>query len=559
MVLHGAVYAPNVTGSQKKPPVKPDDQQLHQANTHLDAGRLDMAEEAARGFLSQAPDQAAGWALLSEICLRQGRTDDATAATARALALEPDSRHRLIQAARTYGLLGKINDARPCAHKALALGLDRASDFTTLGAVLVRCDDHGAALNCFDQALSLAPDSLEAWRGRATVLRFLGRNREAEEACNRVLAVDRHDYEILHIRSSLRKQTIADNHTAGLLSLLKSGIKDWRGAVQVAYALAKEFEDLGEYEAAFYHLQNGADIRRRHTRYDVADDVQIFAALEAAFTADAMAAAPGSGAGGEAAIFVLGMPRTGSTLTERIISSHSMVATAGELNDFAVHMVRLATQHNNGAPVLRLDLPQAALKLPLAELGQAYMASARERVSDTLYFIDKLPLNFLNIGLIHLALPQAKIVHVNRHPLDACFAMYKYLFKQAYPFSYDLVELGTYYAAYWRLMEHWRRVLPPGRIIEVSYENLVTDQEATSRRLIAALGLPWEDACLQFHKNAAAATTGSASQVRNPIYASSVGLWQRYGSKLEPLIRTLEAHGVPCGPVNKTIPTPAPD
>jgi hypothetical protein len=207
-------------------------------------------------------------------------------------------------------------------------------------------------------------------------------------------------------------------------------------------------------------------------------------------------------------------------------------------------MLKLVSAKSGGVATERLQLPQAALDISMRDLGENYVKAVLPRARGAQRFIDKLPLNSLYIGLIHLALPQARLVHVRRHPLDACLAIFKYLFKNAYPFSYDLDDLATYYIAHHELMEHWRSILPPGALYEVRYEDLVADQEGATRRLLRYLDLPWEDACLEYHRNSQASTTGSASQVREPIYASSVGKWRCYESELAPLIVRLRQAGI---------------
>ncbi len=517
---------------------------LAAASRYIKRAQVEKAAQLIQDLLSHYPDNADIWALHGEVCLRKNSFAEAIQAIDQAYRCEPANPHHLVQKARYYGLAGKVAEGRKAVQDALCMKGLKPEHFTILGSVLVRCDDHQASLDCFQRALLDDPKNLEAVRGKATVLRFLGRQEESEAACNIVLRQTSHDYEIQHLRSSLRTQTSEQNHVRELLDLLKSGVQDWRGAVQVAYALTKELEDIGDYDAAFYHLQNGATIRRQHSRYDVEGDIRIFSAIEQAFSQEVIARVADTGFDSEAPIFILGMPRTGSTLVERIISSHSQVTSAGELNDFAIELVSLVRESNEGTVIPRLELPSASLEIPMVELGKRYIQATYPLTGATPYFIDKLPLNFLYVGLIRMALPQAKIVHVKRHPLDACYAIYKYLFKQAYPFSYDLNDLATYYAAYWRLMAHWRQVLPEGNMIEVSYEALVADQEAETRKLIAALGLTWEEACLEFQRNRAASTTGSASQVRHKIYASSVGRWKSYERQLEPLIRKLREEGV---------------
>ncbi|MFC7050989.1 tetratricopeptide repeat-containing sulfotransferase family protein [Emcibacter nanhaiensis] len=506
-------------------------------------GRFPEAEQQLDDLLASGVTDARIWDLKTEVALRGGDLDASLEAVKQAVLLDPENSRYLVQQARCHCLAGQFEQARLLASQAAAAGIVREEDFVMLGGLLVRCEAYEEALGHFEKALSLNPDNTDAHRGLASVQRFFGNKKEAEKACDFVLARNPLDGEIQNLRSSLRPQTADENHIRELLDVVRSGRLDWRGAVQVAYALAKEYEDLGEWDKSFYHLENGARIRRMHTRYELQDDLKIFQAIEQAFDGREGVTTPEQACGSDVPIFIVGMPRTGSTLVERIISSHSRVSSAGELNEFATELVSLVDK-KAGKRVDRLDLPAVALDLPMKELGEAYVRNVRKRAWESPRIIDKLPLNFLYLGYIHLALPKAKIVHVKRDPMDACYAIFKFLFNQAYPFSYDLEELGEYYAAYHRLMALWRRILPSAALIEISYEDLVAHQEEESRKLIAALGLEWEDVCLEFHKNAAASTTGSASQVRNKIYDSSVGRWRCYEKQLLPLRKKLKHFGL---------------
>ena len=510
----------------------------------MQQGQLPRAEAAIANLKNRYASVASVWALASEISLRQGKTRNALDEVDRAVSLDTHNAKRHVQRARCAVLAGFIPEAAASVKRALDEAVTDADDFLMLASVLIRCDDHAGALEMYRKAEAIQPERNELHRGLATVYRFLGQIEKAEAACDKAVAIDPHDYEMLNLRSSLRKQSKERNHVDALAGLLQRGVKNWRGAVQVCYALAKELEDLEDYDESFKYLTQGASLRRRNTKYDVDDDVRIFTAIKDAFTEDALARARGDGHPSVAPIFVLGLPRTGSTLVERIISSHSQVSTAGELNDLAIELMRLVAAANNGQQPARLELPKASLGIDMQALGRNYLDAAATRISDTARFIDKLPLNSLYIGLINLALPNARVVHVERHPVDACLAMYKYLFKNAYPFSYDLDELATYYIEHHRLMAHWRSVLPTASIYDIRYEDMVDDQEHATARLLDYLDLPWEDACLDFHLNVQASTTGSASQVRERIYASSVGKWRAYERHLQPLIDKLEHAGI---------------
>ncbi len=514
------------------------------ASALLQRGDLAAARQLVDRLKAEAPQQGDVWALDGEIALRENRLQQAMVAVDQALELEPEKPERHIQRARCYLLSGCEAQASASALRALEYPLYRLDHLLVLGGVLVRCNFHQKALGVYLQARARDEENADIHRGLASVYRFLGNTALAEESVNRAIALNPEDYEMIGLRSSLRTQTTTRNHIPLLERALAAGPAHWRGAVHLGYALAKEYEDVGENQRSFAALQAAALIKRQHTRYDSADDLKIFPALQSACTAAALRALEGTGHRSSAPIFVLGMPRTGSTLVERIISTHSRVQNIGESSAFPLEMVRLARECNGGTAPNRLDLPALTLQIPMHRLGQRYLDAVAPSRDDSPQFVDKLPLNSLNIGLLHAALPHARIVHVIRHPMDACYAMYKYLFKNGYPFSYQLEELGHYYACYSKLMQHWREVLPANRIFEVHYEDVVADLEGQARGLLEQLDLPWESACAEFHKNRLPSTTGSATQVRRPIYSSSVGLWRAYERQLRPLQEVLEAAGI---------------
>jgi hypothetical protein len=319
--------------------------------------------------------------------------------------------------------------------------------------------------------------------------------------------------------------------------LLAVGLPE-RGEIAVRFALAKECDDLGEHARGFRHLKAGADIQRRRLRYDIRGNVAVMDRVIRAHTMEALSGVetridPGSRTS-DNPIFVIGLPRSGTTLVERIIAGHAGVVAAGELGTLPNELIRLARLGGvtrEGEWVERLDA------IDFGALGRAYSRVAREMgIPPESRYTDKYPPNFLFCGVIRLAFPNARIVALRRSPMDACFALYKTLFnKGIYPYSYDLGEVAVYYAAFRRLMGHWRETLPDDFFMEVSYEDVVADLEGQSRRILGFLGLPWEDGVLRFHESDAPATTASAVQVRQPIYASSIGKWRNYAEQLEPL------------------------
>jgi tetratricopeptide (TPR) repeat protein len=484
----------------------------------------------------------------------------------RALAGAPGHPKLLLSRAQCLMALGRRAAACAAADAALCAASGDAATpdavlLDALGSFFSFAGDQPRALGAFERAVALAPEAAHFRFNRATVLRFLGRFAEAEADYDRVIALRPDDFEAYKNRSDLRIQTRARNHVAELERLVARGFPDWRGEVQIRHALAKEYEDLGEYEKSFDHLARGARKRREHLNYDVAHDVATVDWIIEAFPTVApppdappprhaspptpppteASVASAAHAGG-APLFIVGLPRSGTTLVERILCSHSAVRSAGELSDFALALVARVRREHGGEQLSRRDLVARSAHIDFAALGREYLERARAFGGEGV-FTDKMPLNYLYCGIIRRALPHARIVHLTRRPMAAGYAMYKTLFKDGYPFSYDLGEIARYYAAYRRLMAHWDAVMP-GAIHHVAYENLVADQAHETRRLLEFCGLDWEDGCLEFHNNAAATTTASAAQIRRPIYDSSVAQWRHYEAQLAALRDQLTAAGI---------------
>jgi hypothetical protein len=314
---------------------------------------------------------------------------------------------------------------------------------------------------------------------------------------------------------------------------------DWQHEVRLRYALAKEYEDLGEYALSWPHLAAGSALRRKHLQYDARVDLATVDWLRQSFPAGL-----DGGAGDPSAepIFILGMPRTGSTLIDRILGRQTQVYSAGELQDFGAAVVS-AVQARCGRTVGRQQMVAESAALDFAALGRDYLRRTRPRTGHTPHFTDKLPINYLYCGLIARALPEARMVHVIRDPMATCYSIYKVLFAQGYPFSYDLSELADYYIGYRRLMAHWHATLP-GRIVDIAYEDLVKEPEREARRLFDALGLSWEPQCLDFEHNPEPVATASAAQVRRPLYGSLISTWRHYEAQLAPLAARLAAGGI---------------
>ncbi len=514
---------------------------LEQGRVLLKAGQHQEALAVADRLLNESVETPEALLFAGEVHFTRSNFVESERLASQCTLHFPDEFGGPVLRCRALLAIGKLGEARDLALSMADKDITDDAHIGILVTVLSGCMMPEAAYPLCRRSVELDPYNPAAHRRLALTCRLIGRIDEAVEAAEIALRFDSHDYEMIGLRSALCGVTQEKNHIAELEALLAAGCRNTIGGARVAYALAKENEEIGEYKRSFGFLEAGAKFKRQTIKYAVSEDLDTFKTLQEIFTAEALAVTS-EGFDTKEPIFILGLPRTGSTLIERIISSHSCVYAAGELQHFSgavMEEIRKLGPLADRADLVRKSL----LQTDSLTIGRRYLERTRPFAGHTRYFIDKLPLNFLSIGLIHRALPNAKIIHVRRSPMDACYAVYKFLFNEAYAWSYDLNEIVKYYVGYRQLMDHWRTVLP-GRIIDVVYEEVVEDLEGEARCLIASLGLNWEPACLDFHENEAAAMTGSAVQVRQKIYSSSVGRWRDYEAQLKPLADALEAAGI---------------
>lgn len=506
---------------------------------------LKQAAQVCEKLNRNYPDFASGWHVASNVAMHLNNPLMALTAINQALTIEPSIPAWKIQKALCLIGLGRLAEVQELLQQLSTIQLTTAYQCSATGSLLSQVGMHEEALAHYQKAVKLEPKEARHYYNLACLQRSLGQIEASERNFDTDIALNPTDYEAYKIRSELRTQTDTNNHIQSLEQIFEQGIPDKRGKVEICYALAKELEDLGDAQRSFQYLRLGADTRRSYMKYSIQNDLDTILSIQNNYRSE-MFDGHIDGDDNNEAIFILGMPRTGTTLVERIIASHSDVFAAGELNNFAAQMMQLSRIEAGGKKIPRDELVSLTTRLDFQKLGQAYIDSTRPFTGHTARFIDKLPLNYLYTGLIHLALPNAKIINLTRNPIDTCYSVYKQLFIDAYPFSYDLKELGQYFVAYYHLMEHWRTMMP-GHIYQVSYEDLVSDIETQSRRLIEFCDLKWQPQCLKFYESKQVSTTASAVQVRQPVYESSVEKWRRYEDQLAPLISVLRDAGIDAG------------
>jgi hypothetical protein len=311
---------------------------------------------------------------------------------------------------------------------------------------------------------------------------------------------------------------------------------------ELHFALGKAYDEIGRHADAFSHWQDGNALKRRAIAYDEAAAFRTMNRIEAVFSTEVVRRHENGGHPSAAPIFIVGMPRSGSTLIEQILASHPQVLGAGELKHFgrAVKWVQQISADHRPFPDLVLSLTQQQVH----DLGERYLAALGRLPPSVVRVTDKMPMNFTFVGLIHLALPNAVIIHAYRDPVDTCLSCFSKLFADEQNYAYDLAELGRYYGHYRKMMSHWSRVLPSGRILDVRYEDVIADLEGQARRIVAHCGLEWDPRCLAFHQTVRPVRTASAVQVRQPLYNSSVARWHPYKDFLQPLLSELQSKSV---------------
>lgn len=482
--------------------------------------KLDEAVDALERAIQADPGYWIAHNSLGNALLDQGRVADAEASFRRAINFNPGYAVAFNNLGAALHKLEKFDEAADAYRGAVKIDPGLAKAYDGLGKTYMNLESPEESEAAHRQSLKLEPDRANAHHNLGIALQSLGKLKDAEASFRRAIELNPDCGNSYRHLTMSKKFVEKDADLKAMEDLLPRLEDDGEDAMFLCFALGKAYNDLGDYDRAFAHFEKANQIKQASLDYDVSKEEEEARRIAQQFNAEFLGGRGSGGFASEVPIFVLGMPRSGTTLVEQILAAHSQVHGAGELEDF----YKLADEANPD---------------DLERFGRTYVEGLTRRAPEASKITDKMPVNFLYIGLIHMALPEAKIIHCVRDPVDTCLSCYMQFFAESQDFTYDLTDLGRYYLMYAKLMNHWRAVLPE-KILDVHYEDVVADQEAQTKRLLDFCDLQWEDACLDFHKAKRSVRTASLAQVRRPVYTGSVKRWERYKDHLGPLLKALK-------------------
>jgi Tfp pilus assembly protein PilF len=504
-------------------------------------GKNDIAFQLISKSIAKDSNQPSFYNNLGSVLGEQGKLDDAIQSYQRALSINPDYAEAHYNLGVVLGEQGKLDDAIQSYQRALSINPDYAEAHNNLGSVLRKQDKLDDAMQSYQRALSVNPDYADAHSNLGDVLQEQGKLDDAIQSYRRVLSINP-DYAKAHRNlAKLKRHTNYDYEIQKMEVLHRKLDITAEQRMHLAFGLGKAFEDLGEHEKSFKFILEGNELKRNTYTYNIIEDMDFFNNLKNVFNGQLFRKHADDGHGDNTPIFIVGMMRSGSTLVEQILASHTLVCGAGELSDLSKIAIRSSEK------ITGTKFPFCVAKLSpqnLENLGADYTKRLRQFSGSAKYITDKMLNNFLFIGMIRLILPNAKIIHCKRDPKDICLSVFKnYFAADTHKYAYDLRELGEYYNLYQELMDYWYNILP-GYILGIQYEDIVGNHEDTTRKLLEYCELPWDEACLSFHRTVRPVRTASVEQVRRPIYNSSVGLWRQYEKHLSPLLHALGCAGL---------------
>jgi tetratricopeptide (TPR) repeat protein len=505
-------------------------------NTLKEQGRFEEAEISYRTAVTLTPHAAQAHNNLGAVLCDLDRLEGAEQALRQALTLSS----RFVEAYLNLGAVlekqGRFGETEMTVRRAIEINPDRAEAHCKLGNALVRLERLQEAVAAYRRAIALKSDLAEAHHNLGVTLKLLGRLDEARSAVERATQLAPRKAIYFHSLSPLKRFQAGDPQLAAMEELL-ADIARLGNEQQIGlhFALAKAYEDVGRYDDSFRHLTAGNGLKRRTVAYDEAATLAEIARTVEIFSPELLRKLQGCGERSAMPVFIIGMPRSGSTLIEQILASHPQVYGGGELPQFSDRTAEIAKSRLGCFP----DVFAMLCGPELQNLGAQYVADIAALAPNASRIVNKTLSNFLYAGLIHLALPQARIIHTVRDPIATCVSCYSKLFSSGQLYSYDLAELGRLYRHYRALMAHWHRVLPTGCILDVHYEDVVADLEGQARRMLAYCGLGWDERCLEFHKTERPVHTASTVQVRQPLYRDALTRAEPYAQFLQPLVAAL--------------------
>jgi tetratricopeptide (TPR) repeat protein len=507
-------------------------------NALLQAGNHAAAINRYRAALTIEPSMFDARRNLASALLVQNEASEALREIKQAAETAPQSLEVQVTLGNILQQTGFSDEAIACFNGILKVRPDLAPIHVNLGSSLRQAGRRDEATASFEKAIEIAPDYAEAHCNLGFVYQDFGEKEKAAEAFRKALSIDSGYATAWSALANLSQNNLGESDVTTITSMLESPDLRDDQRTQLEFALGKVHEDRQEHAQAMPHYLEGNRLRRAALVYSVDDDRRVFENLTAVFDAGFFERWAGVGSDSSVPIFIVGMPRSGTSLAEQVLASHPLVQGGGEL------MALLRATSSRFTLVDGIDY-SASIASATAEdfecIAEHYLQAIAEVGGDASRVTDKLPTNFLNIGLISIVFPRATVIHCSRDPRDTCFSMFKHFFSaRGHGYAYDLEELGAYYNLYADLMAHWRAVAPIS-IHELRYEDMIRNQEETTRALLEACNLPWDPACLEFHKTARPVATLSADQVRRPIYSSSIGLWQQHQEALAPLLRVVKA------------------
>jgi tetratricopeptide (TPR) repeat protein len=505
--------------------------------------KFDEAEMAFRRAVGFRPNYIDATNNLANLLIFHKRYDDALRLLGDLLRVHPKDPQTLVNVARTQLMRGSNQQAEGAVTALLKEDPDNIDALNLYGQICHETDRFDEALKSFEHVLSLRPDDLEALNFYGIILKSVGRLDDARNAFIKALEIQPRALGAYSNIVDLEKFT-PDNPLFVAMSQMVARAKnpEHERFMAMHFALGKAYDDMQEFDKALHHFGIGTRLKRAQLTYNEADVFSFFDEIRETFNEEYFKNRPFEGVQTTLPIFIIGMPRSGSTMTEQIIQSHPDVYGAGEIKTLSacIGAVRMKYPNLPKFPAMaRIMRPTQ-----FAAIGERYLKAVGSYSPDAKRVTDKLLTNYYFAGLLNTLFPQAKIIHTMRSPVDTCLSSYTKLFKDDMPHSYDFRDLGRYYGKYYELMAHWRKVLPPGAMLDVQYEDVVADTETKAKEIIAFLGLEWDERCLKFHESDRPVKTASVSQVRRPLYTSSVERWRRYGPGLDPLVDALEESGV---------------